>query len=119
MEVGSPAPLTSRKPSYAPAAGLVPVRETVICWLVCPAGTVTLLGVTVTRALESLVSWRTVMVNVAVALLTLVTVRVRLTGTRDDRPERDRCRVQGGGHVHGIRGIEFAGAHVGHVAVAL
>ena len=107
------------KPSYAPGRRLLPVSETVIDWLLCPAGTVTLPRLTVTRALESLVSCRTVMVNVAAAPLTLVSGQLRLIGQRGDGPERNRRRLQRGGHVHRIRGIELARAGIGHVDVAL
>src|ERR1039457_4749879 len=67
-------------PSYAPGAGRLPVSETVTSWR-APAERVTLLWLTVTRALESLESCRTARENVAAAELTLVRVRVRLTGS--------------------------------------
>src|ERR1022692_4783834 len=67
-------------PSYDPGAGRLPVSETGTSWR-APAERVTLLWLTVTRALESLDSGRTARENVAAAALTLVRVRVRLTGS--------------------------------------
>ncbi len=75
-----PAPLTSMKPSYDPAAGRLPDSETVIS-LLPPACSATVVSLNVTCAVVESKIVRTASVNVTLALLTLVSVRLRFTGS--------------------------------------